>query len=97
MTGLSLREAALQAAEDAQATRVGAARGVLANVLQPVDVAALSVVEDGGEVLVFADGDGTSLSVRGNVVTLVTGGPGEWTGLGVVASLAELGVMLDAG
>lgn len=94
---MSLREIAIQAAQDAQTARVDTARAVLADVLQPADVAGLDVVDDTGEVVVFGDDDGTRLSVRGNAVTLVTGtAGGAWTNHGAVTSLVELGAMLAA-
>jgi hypothetical protein len=92
----TLREAALQAAEDAQAARLAVARATLANALRPAEVTSLQVVDDAGEVAVFADTEGTSLSVRGAVVSLVTGEPGDWTSRGAVTTLAELGLLLDA-
>lgn len=94
---LTLREIAIQAAQDAQTARVATARAVLADVLHPADVTGLDVIDDTGEVVVFGDTDGTRLSVRGNVVTLVSGDPGgAWTNHGAVGSLVELGAMLAA-
>ncbi|GEP38897.1 hypothetical protein NPS01_25600 [Nocardioides psychrotolerans] len=95
---LTLREIAIQAAQDASAARTAIARGVLADVLQPADVAGLDVVDDTVEVVVFGDTDGTRLSVRGDAVALVDGETGgAWTNLGAVGSLVELGAMLGAG
>lgn len=92
---MSLYDAARDAYRAEEGGRSDEARAALAGVLDPHDVAALTVAHYEPGMFVFTDGD-VHLAVRdrdGWQVTLVTDDQG-WTAQGEVDSLAELGRLL---
>lgn len=100
---MSLYDDAVAAYQTAQGDREAEARNVLTAVLTPFDQSVLTVadleVRQDRTRYVFADpGSDIFLAVAlredGDYVQLVTGSLGDWSGRGVVRSLAELGKML---
>lgn len=100
---MSLYEEAVAQYQSEQGDREAEARVVLSNTLAPFDTTVMTVadleVRDDRTRYVFADPDSAVhvavvLRESGDYVELVTGNLGDWTGRGVVRSLAELGKVL---